>query len=41
MERQDPDLETTFAKHVSDKGLVQNMLKKKKHFKFKKKKIIQ
>jgi len=28
MERQDPDLETTFAKHVSDKGLV--MFKKKK-----------
>ena len=30
MERQDPDLETVLAKHVSDKGLVQNMLKKKK-----------
>ena len=40
MERQDPDLETTFAKHVSDKGLVM-FKKKKKHFKFKKKKIIQ
>ena len=30
MERQDPDLETVLAKHVSDKGLVQNMLKKNK-----------
>ena len=41
MERQDPDLETMFAKHVSGKGLVLNMLKNKTHFKFKKKKIIE